>query len=563
MHTKFRKMTDKQLKPDYIFEASWEVCNKVGGIYTVLSSRAKTLLEQYNKKLIFIGPDLWKGKRNPDFCEDKKLLKGWREEVENEGVNVRIGRWQVEGKPIAVLVDFQPFFEQRNTIYANAWRDFGVESLKAYGDYDEASMFSYAAARFVEIIYLNLIHKNKKVVYQAHEWMSGLGMLHLKKAVPGIATIFTTHATSIGRSITSNDKELYKYFYRYNGDQMARELHMDAKHSVEKQSAHYADCFTTVSTFTDKECKQLLGKPADVILPNVFDTSIVPKGSAFTAKRRAARKRLLHVVSTLLGESLNESTLIVSTSGRNDFRCKGFDVFLQAMANLNNELEQQPSEGKFTRVLALIEVPCWMKQPRKDLQQRLATNLPAEQPLPHPYVTHELYNEAEDRILNMMRLLNLTNEHRNPVKVVLIPCYLDGNDGIINMSYYDLLPANDLCIYPSYYEPWGYTPLEASAFKTPCITTDLSGFGQWVDATLKHKGKIEDGIEVIHRDDDNYFDVAQQICNTAILMLNATKPTRNKMRKRASLLADKAQWHNFIKYYYEAYNFALNKTLKH
>ncbi|EHG24689.1 hypothetical protein HMPREF9332_00164 [Alloprevotella rava F0323] len=555
-------MIGKQLKPNFIFEASWEVCNKVGGIYTVLSSRAQTLLKEYGNKLIFLGPDVWQGKNNPDFIEDKKLLKNWREAAAKEGVNVRIGRWQVEGKPIAVLVDFQPFFEQRNSIYRTVWQNFGVQSDKAYGDYDEASMFSYAAARFVEIIYLSLIHKNKKVVYQAHEWMAGLGMLHLCKAAPSIATIFTTHATSIGRSITSNNKQLYKYFHGYNGDQMAEELHMDAKHSVEKQSAHFADCFTTVSTFTDKECAQLLEKSADVILPNGFDNAIVPKGSAFTAKRKAARKNLLRVASALLSEELFDSTMIVSTSGRNDFRCKGFDVFLQAMANLNSELQRQSTENCKTSVLALIEVPCWMKEPRKDLQQRLAEKEIPNTALPNPYLTHELYNEGEDAILNTMRSLSLMNDRNNPVKVILLPCYLDGEDGIINKPYYEVLLANDLCIYPSYYEPWGYTPLEACAFKIPCITTDLSGFGQWVDATLKHRGMIENGVEVLHRNDDNYFDVAQNICNTTIKVLNANKTIRNKMRKNAAALADKAQWNNFIKYYYQAYNFALSKKLK-
>ena len=552
-------MVDKQLKPDFIFEASWEVCNKVGGIYTVLSSRAQTLLKEYGDKLIFLGPDVWQEKNNPDFLEDKKLLKNWREAAAKEGVNVRIGRWQVAGRPIAVLVDFQPFFEQRNAIYGTAWQNFGVQSDKAYGDYDEASMFSYAAARFVEIIYLSLIHKNEKVVYQAHEWMTGLGMLHLRKAAPSIATIFTTHATSIGRSITSNNKQLYKYFHGYNGDQMAEELHMDAKHSVEKKSAHFADCFTTVSTFTNKECVQLLEKSADVILPNGFDNAIVPKGSLFTTKRKVARKNLLRVASALLGEELSDSTMIVSTSGRNDFRCKGFDVFLQAMANLNSELQHQSIDTCKTCVLALIEVPCWIKQPRKDLQLRLIGKEIPNTALPNPYLTHELYNEGEDAILNTMRSLSLMNDRNNPVKVILLPCYLDGEDGIINEPYYEVLLANDLCIYPSYYEPWGYTPLEASAFKIPCITTDLSGFGQWVDATLKHQGMIEDGVEVLHRNDDNYFDVAQKICNTTMKVLNASKTVRNKMRKNAAALADKAQWSNFIKYYYQAYDFALRK----
>lgn len=549
-------MTEAMLKPDLIFETSWEVCNKVGGIYTVLSSRAKTLLEEYNNNLVFIGPDLWKdGKENPDFKEDRRLHKSWREAAGHEGLDVRIGRWQVEGQPVAVLVDFEPLFAQKNDIYARAWEDFGVDSLQAYGDYDEASMFSYAAGRFVEIVYNKLLKKNMRVVYQAHEWMSGLGMLHLKKCAPGVATIFTTHATSIGRSICSNDKLLYKYFYGYNGDQMAGELHMDAKHSIEKHSAWEADCFTTVSTFTDRECKQLLEKPADVVLPNGFDLTIVPKGRAFTTLRTAVRKRILSVASALVGEQLISNTLIVSTSGRNDYRCKGFDVYLKALADLG---EMMKRNGKATeRVLALIEVPCWMKDARKDLAGRLESKAGWNTPLPNPFITHDLYNFNDDRIVNTMRSFGLTNEPGSPVKVVLIPCYLDRNDGILNLHYYEALTANDLCIYPSYYEPWGYTPLEACAFRTPCITTDLSGFGQWVDETLQHHGRLEDGVEVLHRDDDSFCAVAGKIAESILVVLNASAAQRNKFRKNAAALAEKAQWSRFVSYYYEAYDFAL------
>lgn len=544
-------------QPDLIFETSWEVCNKVGGIYTVLSTRAQTLLETYGDNLVFIGPDLYEGKDIPDFKEDKNLLRSWRNAAHREGLEVRIGRWQVEGLPVAVLVDFKPFFVHKNEIYADAWENFGVDSLKAYGDYDEASMFSYAAGRFVEIVYLKCLRKNVHVVYQAHEWMSGLGMLYLRKAAPSISTIFTTHATSIGRSITTNNKELYKYFNGYNGDQMAEELHMEAKHSVEKQSAHYADCFTTVSTFTDNECVQLLDKPADVILPNGFDSSIVPTGSAFNAKRRAARKRLLEIASALTGEQLTAGTLILSTSGRNDFRCKGYDVFLEAMARLNHELKIREKAQK-ARVVALLEVPCWMKQAREDLLARLESGKKYKTALDMPYITHELYNTDQDHIVETMRRLNLTAPDA-PVKVILVPCYLDGQDGIVNIPYYDLLTANDLCVYPSYYEPWGYTPLEACAFHTPCITTDLSGFGQWVDETLGHMGTIEDGVEVLHRDDDNYDQVADGIARTALYVLDATTAARNKMGKAASKLADKASWKNFIRYYYNAYAFAMSK----
>lgn len=548
-------MKKELLSPNYIFETSWEVCNKVGGIYTVLSSRAKTLKDNYQDQLVFIGPDLKQPTANVDFKEDAKLFPAWKKAAANFGVKCRIGRWMVPGEPVAVLVDFEPFFEQKNNIYAQAWELFSVDSIRAYGDYDEASMFSYAAARFAEAVVSNCIEQQAKVIYQAHEWMSGLGMFFLKKQLPRVATIFTTHATSIGRSIAGNNKQLYAYFEGYNGDQMARELHMDAKHSIEKQSALQADCFTTVSSFTDRECKQLLDKAADVVLPNGFENDFVPNRSAFTKVRREARKQILKVAGALTGCEMPDDTLIVSTSGRNDYRCKGFDVFLESMAQLRAQLNEANSEQQ---VLALIEVPCWLKGPRADLQDRLKSKQKATMPLPNPVITHDLHNLNDDRIVQEIWKLGLKNLPTDKVKVLLVPCYLEGNDGIFNMAYYHLLAANDLALYPSYYEPWGYTPLESCAFHTPCVTTDLSGFGQWVDNVLGHSGELKDGVCVIHRTDGNFYEVAQKMCAVVHEMLLLTTKERTEVRNKAAKLANKAQWKHFIKFYYQAYDFALN-----
>ena len=548
-------MKKELLSPNYIFETSWEVCNKVGGIYTVLSSRAKTLKDNYQDQLVFIGPDLKQPTANVDFKEDAKLFPAWKKAAANFSVKCRIGRWMVPGEPVAVLVDFEPFFEQKNNIYAQAWELFSVDSIRAYGDYDEASMFSYAAARFAEAVVSNCIEQQAKVIYQAHEWMSGLGMLFLKKQLPRVATIFTTHATSIGRSIAGNNKQLYAYFEGYNGDQMARELHMDAKHSIEKQSALQADCFTTVSSFTDRECKQLLDKAADVVLPNGFENDFVPNRSAFTKVRREARKQILKVAGALTGCEMPDDTLIVSTSGRNDYRCKGFDVFLESMAQLRAQLNEANSEQQ---VLALIEVPCWLKGPRADLQDRLKSKQKATMPLPNPVITHDLHNLNDDRIVQEIWKLGLKNLPTDKVKVLLVPCYLEGNDGIFNMAYYHLLAANDLALYPSYYEPWGYTPLESCAFHTPCVTTDLSGFGQWVDNVLGHSGELKDGVCVIHRTDGNFYEVAQKMCAVVHEMLLLTTKERTEVRNKAAKLANKAQWKHFIKFYYQAYDFALN-----
>ena len=552
-------MSVTKTTPDYIFEVSWEVCNKVGGIYTVISTRAKTIQTQTNAQLVFIGPDLWKETENPLFKEDKRLLANWRKKATEEGFEIRIGRWNIPGEPVAVLVDFTPYYNIKNAIYAEAWNLFGVDSLHAYGDYDEASMFSYAAARVAESYYKHIIAKEAKndeapkVIYQAHEWMTGLGALFLKHWIPSIATIFTTHATSIGRSIAGNMKPLYDYMSGYNGDQMASELNMESKHSIEKQSAHRVDCFTTVSEITDIECTQLLEKPADVILVNGFEDDFVPKGAAFTAKRKEARKAMLNVANHLLGQSFADDTIIVSTGGRYEFRNKGIDILLESLKRLADE----PSLDR--DVLAFINVPAWVKGPRKDLQERLESPLASVTPLETPVISHELYNMDDDKALSMMRAIGLNNDPKSRVKVIFVPCYLNGNDGIFNMPYYDLLPGDDLAVYPSYYEPWGYTPLESVAFHVPTITTDLAGFGLWVNSIKGEYGQLEDGVKVVHRTDSNWNEAADEIKNTILAFTKMDSKLVSDLRRRASAIAKKALWDKFAKYYLEAYDIALSK----
>ncbi len=507
-------------------------------------------------RIVFIGPDVWHENKNPYFHEEASLLAAWQWQAKEEGLHVKVGRWDVPGMPVAILVDFQPYFEKKNEIYGWLWENYRVDSLHAYGDYDEASMFSYAAALVVESIFrwMGKDMARKHVIYHANEWMCGLGALYINKVLPQIGTVFTTHATSIGRSIAGNQKPLYDYLFAYNGDQMAEELNMQSKHSIEKQTAHYVDCFTTVSDITANECLELLDKSVDVVLPNGFDNSFVPKASAFTRKRKAARKRLLEVANALLGESLGDDTLIVSTSGRYEFRNKGIDVFVEAM----NRLLRDKALKK--KVLAFIEVPGWVGEPRKDLQERLEKGGQYDTPLEVPQLTHWLHNMSHDNVLSMMKYYDMHNRREDGVKVIFLPCYLDGRDGIVNMTYYDVVLGNDLCIYPSYYEPWGYTPLEAIAFKVPCITTDLAGFGLWANGVFGHPGEITDGVKVIHRTDYNYSEVADIIKDTVANFSGLPEKTVETCRRNADALSKKALWSHFINYYYEAYDIALRKA---
>lgn len=547
-------MDNNRLSPDFIFESSWEVCNKVGGIYAVLSTRAKTLVGRLKDNLVFIGPDCWGEKPCPYFKEVKSLYADWRQKALADGLHVRVGRWLVPGSPVAVLVDFTPYYAQKNTIYGQLWEDFQVDSLHAYGDYDEASMFSYAAGLVVESFYLFYLGATKRVIYHGNEWMTGLGLLYIQKHVPAIATIFTTHATSIGRSIAGNNKPLYDYLAGYNGNQMAAELNMQSKHSIERQTAHHVDCFTTVSDITARECAQLLEKPVDVVLPNGFENIFIPKGKRFNMKRQEARKRLLAVANALLGEDFGDDTMLVATSGRYEFRNKGIDVYIDAINRLryDNRL-QRP-------VVAFIDVPAWVGEPRKDLQERLESGQRFDTSLPMPQLTHTLHNTDSDKVLSMMRYLRMDNGKDDKVKLIFVPCYLTGDDGIINLSYYDVLLGYDLCVFPSYYEPWGYTPLESVAFKVPCITTDLAGFGLWVNKELGRYGELNDGVKVVHRTDSNYHDVADNIEEALCEYSQFNAALVKSSRANAEKLSKKALWSEFIKYYDEAYDIALRNA---
>ncbi|MBP8038238.1 MAG: glycosyltransferase, partial [Prevotella sp.] len=387
-----------------------------------------------------------------------------------------------------------------------------------------------------------------------NEWMAGLGLLYINHVLPQIATIFTTHATSIGRSIAGNNKPLYEYLWAYNGDQMAGELNMQSKHSIEKQTALYVDCFTTVSDITAVESKELLDKAVDVVLPNGFDDDFVPIGVEYDKKRVNARKRLLKIANALTGSEYDDDTIIVSTSGRYEFRNKGIDVFIDAI----NRLKTIDNLQK--KIVAFIQVPGWVSEPREDLRERLNSGETFDTPLAMPTVTHWLHDMENDNVLSMMQRLGMQNSIDDKVKLIFIPCYLNGDDGIVNMQYYDIVLGNDICVYPSYYEPWGYTPLEAIAFKVPCITTDLAGFGLWANTVKGAISTLNEGVEVIHRTDYNYDQVANDITSTIYKFALLSSSEVEKIRNKALSLSKKALWSEFIKYYYQAYDIALQKA---
>lgn len=539
---------------DLLFETSWEVCNKVGGIYAVLSTKARTLGEQFGDKLIFIGPDLWNEENpSPYFKERKTLLKQAQQKLQLPwGISIRVGRWDVPGAPQVVLVNWGETAAHLSEIYGEMWRDYGVDSLHSYGDYEESCAFAVASAVVIQALTQHLKANPSRVIAHFDEWTTGMGLLYLKNREPRISTIFTTHATSIGRSICGNGKPLYDYFHQYNGDQMATELNMQSKHSLEKAAAHNADCFTTVSEVTARECEQLLQIRPQVVTPNGFEPDFVPKTVKYNRLRKDGRDKLLTVAKAVTGHQYGPDTFIIATSGRHEYRNKGLDMFLDVLAGLEQEL---PADQE---ALAFVLVPGWVKEPSGDVVTNLYFDGAVKtQP---DYLTHRLNNEGEDEVCR--RIEQLQGEGKlKKLRVIYVPSYLDGHDGVVDITYYDLLPALDLTMFPSYYEPWGYTPLESVAFGVPTITDDKAGFGQWVLDNF-HNGLMKSGVYVVDRTDSNYAQAAALIRMAALEYITEDVSLRLKARNLAFLTAAKADWKFFILNYDKAFEIALSRNVR-
>jgi phosphorylase/glycogen(starch) synthase len=526
---------------DYLFEVSWEVCNKVGGIHTVLATKALVANRALGGNYILIGPDIYREGGSPEFAEDPELLKEWRAQMYRQGLRTKIGRWRVEGNPIVVLVDFTSLFASKDEVLKSLWESYKVDSISGQWDYIEPVLFGHAAGQVVESYVATFCSPADTVAAHFHEWMTSSGGLYLRRSAPRVATVFTTHATVMGRSLAGNGYPLYSDLDKFNADDMARRFGVVAKHSLEKTAAAHSDAFLTVSDITAEECKYLLGREVDLVTPNGFEDDFVWKGPEFDAKRTAARGAMIGVAEALWGYKYQQEPLIVGTSGRYEFKNKGLDVFLDSLKTL-------AAEHSDREILAYITVPAGNDGPRRDLAAHLADpSVPIEGNAVR-YSTHYLANPEWDPIVRSAAGSVLLDP-ANRVKIVFVPTYLDGADGIFNMHYYELLAGMDLTVYASYYEPWGYTPLESIAFSVPTITTTLAGFGAWA----KKEAPDNKGVRVVERTDDNAPEATAQIASLINTFAAKTPAEVAAARNAARTLAEKAEWEKFFAFYAEGY----------
>ncbi len=528
----------------HLFEVSWEVCNKVGGIHTVLASKARHAVAEFGDNYYAIGPLL---DNNHGFIEEpfpgaEALVSKLRE----LGITVRAGRWNVGGRPRCLLVGFNNVVRNQEKLLYLLWEDYGVDSMFGQWDYVEPVQFSTVCGMVIEA-FSTQIGEDAELYAQFHEWMTGAGLLYLKKHAPNISTIFTIHSTVLGRAVSSTGVDLVRVLDDIDPMQEAKRHAASAKFSMEGVSARQADCFTAVSDVTAKEALALLGVSPSVVTPNGFDIEGIPDFSTETKVFDEKRRAVLDFASRFLGKELApDKTLLVSTAGSYEFQNKGIDLLLESLRQLDVELRSRRGDG--TNVVALFLVVGRHAGPQQEALRRLQTDIDASN-TGGLIVTHALTDKSNDPILGACRRLGLQNTSENRCNVIFVPAFLDGDDGVLNIPYYDVLAGCDLGVYPSKYEPWGYTPLESIAYAVPAVSTDLAGFGTWI---LEHLAD-RPGVRVLGRT-SSFDEATGQLRGWLKETLSWNKSTWREWKSGARSIAAELGWPRFFHYYVQAYH---------
>jgi len=583
-------MTAAPPRAEMLFEVSWEVCNKVGGIHTVIQSKLTEIQKRYSK-YVLIGPLTG----NTAQFQPQNPPPEWREifdELSHQGIRVSYGTWRAPNEPVVILVDGSSL--DLNWHKKRMWDAYGVDSINAGHEFNEPLLFSIAAGVLVEAY---ARRHDERIVLQCHEWMAGFALLHTKLAAVNVATIFTTHATILGRTIMGNGYPLYELLPEMNPTEWAQKMSVQDKHTSEVACAREADVFTTVSEITAMEAKYILGRKADVILYNGFSTTKFATFEETSIRHNQSRDALRELAAYAFFPHYAfdlEKTLFFFTSGRYEFQNKGIDVFIDALGTLNERLKGSDQTivvffwvimGRHAVNIDLLEkknayyqIKSYVEWQSKPLLQKIILDFlaghspgrndafttdfikqlhrdihPFSRDGDGPMCTHEIDNPHADPILTRCRANGLTNKKENNVKVLLYPGYLDGSDGLLHLDYYDTTVGAHLGIFPSHYEPWGYTPLESAVLGVPAITTDLAGFGRYV------QDKAQSGIFVIPRKGVPQETFVNALTEKLSWFVNLTHEERVREGFGAKTIATGCDWSCFVQHYVDAHNLALEK----
>lgn len=585
----------------YLFEASWETCNKVGGIYSVISSKAEQIKKIYEENYFLIGP-YFPGKQVAEFEEKSpsEELKKVFETLEKKGITCHYGTWLIKGEPNVILIEFYNLVGEKNEIKKRLWESYKIDSLNAQWEFEEPIMWGWAVGMLIEEFSKQT---NKKVIGQFHEWMAGSAILYLKQKQSRVGTIFTTHATMLGRSIAGSGRKLYQELDGLDPDKEAYNCGVQSKYQMEKTCANEADVFATVSDITGMEAEKILGKKPDVITPNGLDMSQFPTFEERSIQHVFSKNRLKDFAASYFFpyQSFDiEKTMFYCTFGRYEFHNKGLDTYIESLAMLNNKLKEEKSEKT---IINFFWIPAGVTGIKKSILEnksfyddikmgvnsylnqmkiKILNTIVNHQDLNSvemfdkeflldtkkeiigftkkgnpPLSTHDIINEENDAIINNCKRLGLNNSPEDRVKIVFHPAYLDGADGLLDLDYYEAMIGVQLGVFPSYYEPWGYTPLESAALGVPAITTDRAGFGQWVKKQTNKEEKP--GVYVLDGLGKEEEEIKKELFEFLYYYTTLPKIERMKKKLDAKRISEMADWKELIKHYKEAYKIALSK----
>ncbi len=598
-------------KADVLFEASWEVCNKVGGIYTVVKSKAALINDAY-PTYVLLGPFIEQQARDTFVQEQPPPeFQPVFADLSKEGIVCHYGTWQIKGDPKVVLLESAGLVPRKDEIKKRLWEEFKIDSLNAQWEFEEPLLWATAVGMLIEAY---ARHNNpdgrRKIVAHFHEWLAGFGLLYLKQQKAKVATVFTTHATMLGRSIAGSGEALYDMLESLDPAKEAYAHGIQDKHLTEVACATHTDAFTTVSEITAIEAERILGRKADVLVLNGLDIEKFPTFEETSIKHRENRDIIREFVSYFFFPHYYfdlEETLFFFIVGRYEFKNKGIDIFIKALGKLNDKLK---AEGSRRTIVTFFWIPRdvhgakgelpvnksnyyqikdFVRRNSNVLQSRVMNTVfqcplasfneetsfnkgnlfdkeflleakklrinfqKRDNPL---LVTHNLPYEEQDIIVNALLAAGLDNKEDDRVKMVFYPVYLTGIDGLIDLPYYDAIVGCHLGVFPSYYEPWGYTPLESAAFGVPSLTTDLGGFGRF----LMQKGAPNEGVFILKR-----FHVSEEetVEHFTELLYNYCKLTaKGRVRQKiiAKELSNLADWKELVNNYFEAHNIAIGKV---
>jgi glycogen(starch) synthase len=588
---------------DYLFEVSWEVCNKVGGIYTVLSSKAEQAMQHYTNYCL-IGPYIAHNARI-EFTQQQapELFSKVFDALAREGIKCHYGVWEeVKGKPRVILIDFSGMADKKNNIKSDYWNDYAIDSLRGYWDFEEPALWSYCAGRLISM--LNSALNGAHVVAQFHEWLAAFGLLYLKKHSK-VATVFTTHATVLGRALSGNGVDLYHSLNTIDPIAEAYKNNIEAKHLTEKAAALNATVFTTVSEITAMEAEKFLGRRPEVLLYNGLDIEKFPSFEDISIKHRISRDKIREFLTYYFFPYYTfdiARNLIFYTIGRCEYHNKGYDILVKALGLLNQRLREQgtapvanhsvsvffwiPMEHQGVNINVLenknyyMHIKDYVNINGPEILTRLTYDLISRKAHPeqgllndafisnlkkdmiaferqgNPPLSTHVMDESKNALLSALKDNGLLNRPTDPVKVIVEPVYIDGSDGFIDLTYYDAIIGCHLGLFPSYYEPWGYTPMESMALGVPALTTDLSGFGMFI----KNHSLETDGVYVLERFNKPEDALVKEFANMLYTFMQYTQEHRIDCKLNAKALASKADWKLFIEHYITAHNMALKKV---